>query len=110
VLVAGLAGLAYFPWADGDVVVNRFERAVQMGARWWVLWVLIAGSIGYRCVLAIQRPVAARVQVAVKHALVSLIVIDAIVTFAGQGLYPWSLAILALMVPTVVIGRWIYST
>jgi hypothetical protein len=50
-----------------------------------------------------------RVQMAIKHALTSLIVLDAVVAFAAHGV-PAAVTILILLLPMTFIGRWIYST
>ena len=49
-----------------------------------------------------------------KQCILSLILLDAAVCysvrgFAGPGI-PWVLLILLLLVPTMFLGRWIYST
>jgi hypothetical protein len=104
--------LAGFPWAatETERLIGRFNQAYLLGTQWFVVWALLAASIAFRCVLAVQLPVAARVQTAVKRALVSLIVIDAVITVAVHGSYSWAPALLLLLIPTVLIGRWIYST
>jgi 4-hydroxybenzoate polyprenyltransferase len=111
VMGCGLALLCWFPWSvDLPERLVRAPYVLGLGSNWTLLWVLIGVSVGFRCQQAIAHPVKVRVQMAVKHALMSLIVIDAAVCFAAQGQYPWPLVILALLVPTVFIGRWIYST
>jgi hypothetical protein len=50
------------------------------------------------------------IQIAVKQCILSLIVFDAAVTMAVcHGLW-WSVAVLALLVPFLTLGRWIPST
>jgi hypothetical protein len=55
------------------------------------------------------QPYSEFVQEAVRQSLVSLIVLDAAVCAAVRDV-PWALAILALMVPMTILGRWSYST
>lgn len=111
IMGCGLALLCWFPWSGTPVDrILRAKYAAGIGNNWILLWALIGLSIGFRCQQAIVRPVKSLVQLAVKHALVSLIVIDAALCFAAQGQYPWPIVILLLLVPTVFIGRWIYST
>jgi hypothetical protein len=54
-------------------------------------------------------PVPIKVQLAVQHCLFSLIVLDAAVTFAVQG-HVAAIAIILLLIPTMLLGRWIPST
>jgi 4-hydroxybenzoate polyprenyltransferase len=119
VICSGLALLALSPhWAAplqfaplglDAIEVEGFRYAVGMGNSWYLLWILLGLSIGYRCVWAISHPVPVRVQMAIKHALTSLIVLDAAVAFAAHGL-PAAVTILILLLPMTFIGRWIYST
>ena len=118
VICGGLALLASFPlWATPtqhiplgfDAPVERFSYAAGMGNGWYLLWILLGLSIGYRCVWAISHPVPVRVQMAIKHALTSLIVLDAVIAFAAHGV-PAAVTILILLLPMTFIGRWIYST
>ena len=48
-------------------------------------------------------------QIAVRNAIFSLIVIDAAACLAVQELF-WGVVILLLLLPTMTLGRWIYST
>ena len=66
-------------------------------------------SVTRRCVTAIVNPVAANVQTAVKHCIVTLIVLDAAVVLAVAGPM-FALPVLALLVPSLLLGKWIYST
>lgn len=111
VMLAGLGLLAALPAAAPPQAFEPelFEYATRMGDSWYLLWALLALSIAYRAVLAISQPVPARVQMAVKHAIMSLVVLDAAVTFAARGI-PGSMAILVLLIPMVIVGQWIYST
>jgi hypothetical protein len=65
--------------------------------------------IAWRCVWAVLQPIPQRVQYAVRNCIFSLIVLDALVTFGVRGLWP-AAAVLLLLVPTMYLGRWIYST
>ncbi len=48
-------------------------------------------------------------QMAIKRSIFSLIVFDAAITLAAAG--PWAaIVVLALLLPTLVLGTWIYST
>ena len=76
---------------------------------WPWLLALLMFSVARRCVLAVINPSPTQVQHAVKHSILSLIVLDAAVVLATVGPVH-ALGILALLIPTVILGRWIYST
>ncbi len=105
VLLFGIGMLAWFPnfLKRSDTLVGS-----QMNT-WYLFWAILAALIGYRCFRAIAEPAPVNVQAAVKQCIFSLIVLDASVTFAVQGRAS-ALIIVALLVPTMFLGRWIYST
>ncbi|HEY4312007.1 MAG TPA: UbiA family prenyltransferase [Pirellulales bacterium] len=111
VMAAGLALVAYFPsMIDDALPVGWAPRyALEIGERWYVLWGLLALLILRRPVAAIAEPIPKRVQLAVKECILSLVVIDAVACYAVRGV-PWAIVILLLLLPTLFLGRWIYST
>lgn len=75
---------------------------------WWMLLGMLAVPILRRCTIAISDPEPRQVQLAVRHALWSLIMLDAaLVLLVHQEL---ALAIVALLIPTAILGKWIAST
>jgi len=104
VIVAGIGVLAWLPqWTRG---VPLLDHAAPL--RWTLFWPLIAMLIGWRCLRAVLEPRPPLVQAAVKNCIFSLIVLDAgVCTF--QDMHA-ALAILALLIPTMFLGRFIYST
>jgi len=105
ILIVGIAIVASMPaWATGTE-----WPPIHVGANWYVFWALLALSIGYRCLRAVLDPQPPLVQAAVKSCIFSLVVIDAAAVLAVQELY-WGVAILLLLIPMLLIGRWIYST
>jgi 4-hydroxybenzoate polyprenyltransferase len=62
-----------------------------------------------RMLHAIWDPVPQRVQIAVKHCILSLILLDALVCSLVCN-WPYAVGIAALLAPTLLLGRWIYST
>lgn len=76
---------------------------------WPALLTLLTVSVFRRGFLAVVNPEPKKVQATVKQAIYSLIVLDAAVCMAIRGPM-WAIAILALMIPMLVLGRWIYST
>ena len=102
VMVLGVSMLALFP---------RFGVPVRFANQmvWPMLLLLVMFSVVRRCLLAIANPNPVNVQAGVKLCIFSLIVLDAAVTLAVRG--PWyGIAVLSLLIPSVVLGRWIYST
>ncbi|HVK16092.1 MAG TPA: UbiA family prenyltransferase [Fimbriiglobus sp.] len=72
---------------------------------------LVAGFlflVGLPVVRAIQRPEPKPVQAAVKRAILGLVVLDAVLATAFVGLP--GLAILLLLPPAMLLGKWVYST
>ena len=104
VLLGGMGLLAWLPaWLpEGRLVLRSM-------ADWRFFWVILVLLIGWRCVRAVARPEPPLVQAAVKNCIHSLIVLDAAVCLAIQGQF-WAIVVLALLPPTMFLGRWIYST
>ncbi len=63
----------------------------------------------WRCVGAVVRPTARRVQTAVATGVLSLVMLDAIACLAVRGVF-WAALILLLLPPTLFLGRWIKMT
>jgi 4-hydroxybenzoate polyprenyltransferase len=104
-LLAGLGVLDRLTyWVRGDEWPPVF-----VPPRWSIFWLFITALVAWRCVRAIVSPVPGNVQSAVRYCILSLIVIDAGACLAVHDL-AYSLSILALLIPTITLGRWIYST
>ena len=74
-----------------------------------VLLALLAMSIVRRCGAAMLNPDPQTVQAAVKHSILSLILFDAAVCLVvAPSVY--ALCVVALLLPTLLLGRWVYST
>jgi 4-hydroxybenzoate polyprenyltransferase len=105
ILLAGVALLASTPeWATG----NEWP-SVRTPERWYVFWGLIAMFIAVRCVRAVIDPQPVYVQAAVRNCIFALVILDAATVMAVQDRF-WALIILALLLPMLMLGRWIYST
>jgi len=77
---------------------------------WWVLLLAaLAFTILRRCGSAISDPTPWKVQMAVKHSILSIIVLDAAVTLEVCHWYH-AMGILVLLIPALVLGKWMYST
>ncbi len=105
VMLLGFVPLAAIPRLETDAVAWNFVIASD---RWYLFWGLIAALVGWRCVRAVMQPSPRLVQSAVKHAIMTLIVLDAAAAFPAGGLL--TLAILALVLPMMALGSWVYST
>jgi 4-hydroxybenzoate polyprenyltransferase len=104
-MVLGIALLAWLPrWATGAE-----SPEIHVPDRWYLFWTVIGLLAAWRCLRAIVDPRPALVQAAVKNCILSLVVLDAGACLAVQDIF-WGLVILALLVPTMTLGRWIYST
>jgi 4-hydroxybenzoate polyprenyltransferase len=77
--------------------------------RWNILWGLLGTLIAWRCVWATIDPRPLLVQRAVRQCIFSLIMLDAVVTLAVAGLVP-AILIVLLLLPTMFLGQFIYST
>ncbi len=110
VLIAvALLLLAWYPHShliDQNQLVQLFQAAPQ---RWSLVWIILAATIFWRAGQALMQPHPAYVQLAVKHCLLSLVTIDAIITYALRD-FTWAVLILMLVVPMTLLGRWSYST
>ncbi|MBN1589244.1 MAG: UbiA family prenyltransferase, partial [Pirellulales bacterium] len=97
---------------------------VAVGSLWWLpIWrplvvqpshwrlfvVLMATLVAWRCYPALMDPEPAVVQRTVGQSIRSLVVLDAAITVAVAGLAP-GVAILLLLAPNILLGRWFYST
>jgi 4-hydroxybenzoate polyprenyltransferase len=104
---AGLVMLAFFPQFAVD---EELAAAVRDDPRRWnMLWGLLGTLIAWRCVWAIVDPRPLPVQRAVRQCIFSLIMLDAVVTLAVAGLAP-ALLVMLLLLPTMFLGQFIYST
>jgi 4-hydroxybenzoate polyprenyltransferase len=72
------------------------------------LLALFAVGVGWSLERAIQKPIPALVQAAVKRCLLGIIVLDAILASLFVG-WP-GLLILLLLPPALILGKWVYST
>lgn len=111
VILSGIGLLAWYPqWATPDLPEVSWPRyALRAGDRWHLFWGVMTLLIGWRALTAIVDPSPGNVQGAVKHCLISLILLDAAVCFGVRGPV-YGIAILLLVLPTMALGRWSYST
>src|SRR5262249_19092140 len=72
------------------------------------LLVALGFLVGIPVWRAIHRPVPARVQAAVKQAILGLVILDAVLATALAGTV--GLVLVVLLLPALYLGRWVYST
>jgi 4-hydroxybenzoate polyprenyltransferase len=86
-------------------------RFALVGLGWLLFPYLLVGLgflVGIPVCRAINRPVPERVQAAVKRAIMGLVLLDAVLATALAGTV--GLTLVALLVPALYMGRWVYST
>jgi 4-hydroxybenzoate polyprenyltransferase len=106
VMLLGIGCLA----ALAEIAPERLIAAMQNRLMsWYTFWIVLAMLTVWRCARAIARPEPVWVQMAVKNGILSLIILDAAVVYGVCGMTS-AIAVLALLVPTVVLGKWLYST
>lgn len=99
----GLLGLVY------RTLPTETPRMIANEATWWLLLSLLTFTIIRRCAMAFFEPSPRRVQLAVTNAIWSLIVLDAAVILLVSH-FSWALLIVAFLLPTMFLGRWIKAT
>jgi 4-hydroxybenzoate polyprenyltransferase len=104
---AGIVLLVLFPRFAPE---EGFVAAIQDDPRkWHLLWALLGAMIAWRCIWAIMDPRPLLVQRAVRMCIFSLVMLDAVATFAVCGVEP-AVLILVLLLPTMFLGQFIPST
>jgi 4-hydroxybenzoate polyprenyltransferase len=108
VLVAGIGLIASAPTIG--VEADDALTGPKLGtAPWLILWCLLGAVIVRRCFFAWRNPQPGLVQQAVRTCLRSIIVIDAAVVLGYGGPF-WGGAVLALLVPMLLLERWASTT
>jgi 4-hydroxybenzoate polyprenyltransferase len=101
VMLGGIVLLASFTAWEGRLFQEPWVVTVLLG--------LLMVTVLRRCLAAVLDPSPERVQAAVKHSILSLIWIDAAVVAAIAPL-PYAFGVVALLIPALLLGRWVYST
>jgi len=98
--------------AGGVAILGAGSAYVPLHADLQIYWLLLAVlmiTVMRRCGAAVFDPVPEKVQAAVKHSILSLIWLDAATATAAAG-PAYGVAIAALLIPALLLGRWVYST
>jgi 4-hydroxybenzoate polyprenyltransferase len=95
------------------LVYRRLPPEVPVTLRQESTWLLLLGLLAFtimrRCAIAVVEPEPRRVQLAVQHAIWSLIMLDAALVLLVC--HPsWAVAIVLLLIPTIWLGRRVAST
>ena len=108
IIITGLSLLASFP-EYGEFAKSR-ALVIRPDWVWSLLVVLLGFTIVRRCLMAIASLEPSSIQAAVKQCILSLIVLDAAVCLAVRSPAWWAVGVVALLVPTLALGRVFYST
>jgi hypothetical protein len=76
---------------------------------YWLLLALLMFTVLRRGGTAAMDPTPKKVQAAVKHSILSLIWLDAATAIVVAG-PAYGIAIALLLIPALLLGRWVYST
>lgn len=111
VMAGGIALLAWFPaWSDENLTqVSQPLVAHSLGSKWPLFVGMLGIFICFRAIVAIFDPTPGKVQTAVKHSILSLIMLDAVACSAVRDV-PTTISIVLLIFPAFILGRWLYST
>jgi 4-hydroxybenzoate polyprenyltransferase len=104
-MATGIGMLALFPVVQETDIAYRLDKEFI----WPLVLFMLTFTILRRCVLAIINPKPNRVQAAVKQCIFSIIVLDATVCLFVAD-WSWAVAVLVLLVPMLLLGKWVYST
>lgn len=105
-----IAGVAVMVLGISLLAVSAYHLTGLANKTWALIVLVLPGAtIVRRCFAGILDPSPAKVQAGVKHAILSLIVLDAALCLAvAPPIY--AIAVIALLAPALLLGRWIYST
>lgn len=109
VMAIGWGTLCGIPFWLPDAAARRLTLGPLL-LYWYLLLALLLLPVGRRVVRAIIEPTAPRVQQAVQFSIWSLIWWDAALLLLHPATRFHALAVLALFVPMILLGRWVYST
>jgi len=100
--IAILAQLRQLPHPEKPILPKPGEIV-------YLLFAVLALPMARRALLAVTNPDPANVQAMVKHCIMSVIVLDAAITMVTSGPFP-ALLIVLLLIPSFLLGRFVYST
>lgn len=101
VMLSGIGLLASLPTQMQPMQIDS--------QRWYILMGLLALVIGWRFVRAVVEPRPLYVQVAVRLAILSIVILDMAAVYAARGAAA-AIAVMLLLVPAMLLGQWVEST
>ncbi|MBC7853886.1 MAG: UbiA family prenyltransferase [Pirellulaceae bacterium] len=104
------AGVVLIGWWGGLVRPQQLNFGFSPVVAFWLLLAVMFIFGQRRCLEAVLDPEPPLVQIAVKQCILSLILFDAAIASFGTGRPEFGLGIAMLIVPTMLLGRWVYST
>jgi len=105
VIMAGIAMLFVLPpWVEKCVPLLQLEPQ-----RWYLLIGVLGAFTALRCFQTVAEPEPEVIQAAVKHCLLSLVILDAAICYVVWGLWG-AIVVVVFLAPILILGRWIYST
>ena len=106
VMAAGIGLVAWW----GSLVRSQANFGLNATYAFWLLLAVMFIVGQRRSLEAALNPQPPLVQAAVKQCILSLILFDAAITAFGTGRPEFGLGVALLIVPTLLLGRWVYST
>jgi hypothetical protein len=107
VIFLGIALIGGIPFL---IPARQLAPPISSDAKIWLaFWSILTVLLSWRFVGAVIDPSQRRVQVAVKSGILAIIALDAAIVLCVRGPMP-SAIVLCLLVPTIALGRWVYST
>ncbi len=104
-IMLGIAGIAAAILLIGAVCVA--ERLLDDFT--WILWLAVAIHLGRVSLRMVRSPSSPVVLYAIKTYIFAIIALDALMASAAQG-WEAGAIVLCLLVPALLLGRWVYST
>lgn len=105
VIVAGIAMLLVLPsLVESCVPLLQIEPL-----RWYLLIGVLGTFTALRCLQTVAEPEPEVIQAAVKHCILSLVILDAAICFVVWGVQG-AIVVILFLAPVLLLGRWIYST
>ncbi|MCH2127155.1 MAG: UbiA family prenyltransferase [Pirellulaceae bacterium] len=109
-LMVAITGIGLLGFIHSEIrACEEVTSKIAQEGTWYMLLGLVALPVLRRAAFAISDPRPEQVQLAVKSAILSLIVIDAFICLDVAD-YAFSIPVILLLIPTLLLGRYVYST
>ncbi len=105
VILSGVGMLFMLPrWTENRVALLDLEPH-----RWYLLLGILGTYTGLRCFQTVAEPEPNVIRSAVRHCIFSLVILDAAICYVVGDLQG-AVSVLVLLIPAVMLGRWIDSS